>query len=374
MIHVYVAAPLRGLVEEQQAVIEALLIGGQVPAGVGMLAAEIELSPASLTAWLRRSDLLLAVLGAGDGGLVGSTGVSVVESELEAARELGIPVMSVVLGEGMPTPRRAKLLGARGERLRALRQRLVDGGAAEVNSLGELKLAILEGLFGCVGAGVHRWVRDDRRVIDVALAAELAHLSAEVRGLRRRTGAAVEVAIGEREIAGLSVDQWLVVLVERRIQDPRKGRERALHELLLEHASSFALGVSLGERASPVDNWRFSEVGGLLVALGLATLEGTGASAQITLNGAGRELVASISIYASIEAVEETVVATSDSGLKARIQSNGDEAADDDEKTNFWSLDPPPKTGPTPPKLAAPKVRGVPTFSDGKGDSTTDAK
>jgi len=372
IIHVYVAAPLQGLVEEQRAVIEALLIGGQLPAGAGMLAADVELSPASSTAWLRRSDLLLVVLGAGDGGIVGSTGDSVVERELAAARELGIPVMTVVLGEGMSALQGAKLSGPRGERLRALRQRFVDGGAAEVDSLAELKLAILEGLLRCLDAGVHRWIRDDRLVVDVALAAELAHLSAEARVLRRRTGAGVEVPIGEREIAGLSVDQWLVVLVERRVPERRKGRDRALYELLLEHASSFALGVSLGERASPAETWRFSEVGGLLVALGLATLEGVGATAQITLNAAGRELVASISIYASIEPVEETVVATSDSGLRARIQSSEQEA--DDEKTNFWSLDPPPQTGRTVRKPADPQGGGAPRLSDGKGGPTLDAK
>lgn len=345
ILHVYVAASLRGLVEEQRAVIEALLVGGQLPAGTGLLAADVELSPASWAAWLRRSDLLLIVLGAGDGGLVASSGESLVERELEAAREAGIPVMTVVLGEEMSALQGPRLAGHRSERLRALRQRLLDSGAAEAASLAELKLAVLQGVLGCFRVGVHRWIREDRLVVDVAVAAELARLSAEVRELRVRTGADVEAPSGEREIAGLSVDQWLVVLEERRVPELRKGRERALHGLLLEHASAFALGVSLGERASPAERWRFSEVGGHLVALGLATLEGAGASAQIVLNAAGRQLVASISIYASVEPIEETVVATSDSGLRARIQSSGEQEADD-EKTNFWSLDPPPQTGP----------------------------
>ncbi len=369
ILHVYVAASLRGFVAEQRAVIEALLVGGQLPAGAGLLAADVDLSPASSTAWLRRSDLLLVVLGAGDGGFIAASGESVVERELAAAREAGIPVMTVVLGEEMSALQGPRLSGARGERLRVLRQRLVDAGAAEAASLAELKLAVLQGVLGCFSAGVHRWIREDRVVVDVAVAAELARLSAEVRELRRRPGTEAEAPTGEREIAGLSVDQWLVVLEERRVPELRKGRERALHGLLLEHASAFALGVSLGERASPAETWRFSEVGGLLVALGLATLEGTGVSAQIVLNAAGRELVASISVYASVEPIEETVVATSDSGLRARIQSSGEQEADD-EKTNFWSLDPPPQTGHQGRRPADPPGSGAGATGEGKGDPT----
>ncbi|MCA9662389.1 MAG: hypothetical protein KC486_28880 [Myxococcales bacterium] len=373
LLHVYVAASSGELVDERRAVIDAVIAAGQLPGGSGVVAGDVHLGPTVLRAWLRRSDLVLVVLAGSDGGVEAETGQSLLEWELAAARSAGLPILAVALDDAMVSrsERRPLPSGPR-ERFAALREAMIAGGAATVGSLDQLRLAIVEGLRVAVDDGERpRWFREDRLAVDAAIAGELAHLSAEVRSLRARVavGGDATPELGVRVVAGLTVEQWYLALEGRTIRDLRTRQPRALLDGLLDDAGLFALGVSRGAKPSPIEQWRFHEVGGSLVALGLATLEGVGPTAQIVLNDVGRTLVAILSTYAAgpvdesgdddaagVEPEEEeeehheqTVVATSDSGLRARIQS-GDGREREEEKTNFWTLDPPPTTGRPPTK------------------------
>ncbi|MEZ4380173.1 MAG: hypothetical protein R3A79_02405 [Nannocystaceae bacterium] len=393
LLHVYVAASSGELVDERRAVIDAVIAAGQLPGGSGVVAGDVDLGPAALRAWLGRSDLLLVVLAASDGGVEAQSGQSLLEWELAAARSAGLPILAVALDEAMVRGgERRPLPSGQRERFAAVREAMIDGGAAIVASLDQLRLAILEGLRVAVDEGERpRWVREDRVCVDAAIAGELAHLSAEVRELRARVGDGDggSPELSTRVVAGLSVEQWYLALEGRTIRDLRTRQPLALLDALLDNAGALALGVSRGAKPSPIEQWRFTEVGGALVALGLARLEGIGPTAQIVLSEPGRALVAILSTYASEteedagsgfvadededadadeDHQEETVVATSDSGLRARIHSaDGRE----EEKTNFWTLDPPPPTGRPAAKASAAAERD----EDGAtGEKETTAK
>jgi hypothetical protein len=385
VLHVYVAASSGELVDERRAVIDAVIAAGQLPGGSGVVAGDVHLGPTVLRAWLRRSDLALVVLAGSDGGVEAETGQSLLEWELAAARSAGLPILAVALDDAMVgrSERRPLPSGPR-ERFAALREAMIGGGAVRVGSLDQLRLAIVEGLRVAVDEGGRpRWFREDRLAVDAAIAGELAHLSAEVRSLRARVAVGGDATpdLGARVVAGLTVEQWYLALEGRTIRDLRSRQPRPLLDALLDHAGLFALGASRGAKPSPIEQWRFHEVGGALVALGLATLEGVGPTAQIVLNDVGRTLVAILSTYAAApedgdeegtvdaadgdeEHHEETVVATSDSGLRARIQSG---EGREEEKTNFWTIDPPPATGrplakeasgaAPPPKPSAAKAK-----------------
>lgn len=342
LIHVYLAASCAGADVERLAVIDAVLAAGQIPGGAGAIAGEIH--PEALRAWLRRSDLFLAMVAVDDAGGTLEPGLSRLEWELAEARALGLPIILIVLSDRLSAASKRRLPPpAERERLAALRASMIASGAAVVDTHDQLRLAVLEGVARYLDGDRPRWVREDGATIDRAVAEELARLSARAAALEARHGDARPEApsLGERMIKGIRADQWIAVLSGRTVRDLRTRQPRTLADLLVEHAGPLALGVS-GDKAPPLELWLHNEVGAQLVALGLAAVEG----GRLALDEAGREVVMALALgeapaLIEVEAPsEETVVATSDSALKARITSPVTSEATE-EKTNFWTIDAP---------------------------------
>lgn len=341
-LHVYIAASARRLVEVRRVALGAVLRAGHWPGGSGILAGEVG-EPATLVpAWIAAADVLLVVLGRDGGGEAPEAGSSMVSWEIALARAAGVPVVAIVLAEPEESSARRRPPAQEGESIAALRQRLVAGGAATVESEEGLALAITLGLAERVREGAHRWVRDDAVRIDAAVAVELARLSQRCARLEAERGRGAG-ASAPRAIAGHAPAAWAGILASRTVRDLRTRQVIPLGRALLEHAGALALGVG-GDKSSPLEVWLHGEVAALLLALGLVGEAG----ARLALNADGKALVAAL-LADDPAPREETVVASgSDPALRARSGGEGARAAA-------------PSVGPVPAVASAPAVAAAST-------------
>lgn len=349
MIHVYVAGACGEVADEREAVLAGVLASGHWPGGPGVIgvADGAPLPAAILQPWIRRADAMVLVLAASDGGPGPDGQRSLTEWELDEAGALGLPVITVALADRMVAASKRRLLGpGLRERFALLRQAAIDDGAPVLDSVDALRAAIVVGLARVVHGGeVPRWIREDEVMVRGRVVDELARLSAENAALRRLAPVAADAAppVAAREVAGLTIERWQGLLGSRSVRDLRTRQPLTLGRALLDHAAAFALGVLPGDKPSPLEHWLYHEVGGPLCSLGLVDL---GEAGVLRLADAARPLIAALGLLELGGRGEETVVATSDSALRARIAAEpAPRPRVDDEKTNFWTVD-----GPAPPR------------------------
>lgn len=349
MIHVYVAGACGEVADEREAVLAAVLAAGHWPGGPGAIAASADevaapLPGAILQPWIRRADAMVLVLAASDGGVGPDASQSLLEWELDEAGARGLPVITIALSDRLVAAGARRLLGpGRRERFAQLRQAAIDDGAPVVDTTAALEAAIVVGLARVLHHGERPgWIREDEVMVRGRVADELARLSAENAALRRQ-GPVDDPPIHGREVAGLRVDAWQALLRGRSVRDLRTRQPLTLERALLDHAPALALGLPPADKPTPFEHWLALEVAAPLCSLGLVDRDDAGA---LRLSAGARPLIAALSLLALGGAGEETVVATSDSALRARIAAEpAPRPRVDDEKTNFWTVD-----GPAPPR------------------------
>lgn len=341
-IHVYVAGASGEIAEERDAIVSAVLACGHWPGGPGQ-SGEPARASAIVQPWLRQADAMVLVLAASDGGPAPDGAQSLIEWELDEASALGLPVITVALADRMLAAHKRQILGpgAR-ERFTQLRQAAIDDGVPVVDGVDALRGAIVLGLARLVGRDVVGWIREDEAMVRARVVDELARLSAENAALRRLQ-AADAPPVPAREVLGLSVERWQAILQGRTIRDLRTRQPLTLERALLDHAAAFALGVAVGDKPAPLEHWLFHEVGGPLASLGL--VDAGDPPTLLRLRADARPLIAALELLQAGGRGEETVVATSDSALRARIAGEVTRGRAEEEKTNFWTVE-----GPAPPR------------------------
>src|SRR5579871_2764236 len=96
---VFFSSTYTDLIVERQAVVEAILMAGHIPAGMELFAAGNKSQMETIRRWIDDSDLFMLIVGGRYGSVEESTGKSYTQLEYEYALERGKPVFAAVITE-----------------------------------------------------------------------------------------------------------------------------------------------------------------------------------------------------------------------------------------------------------------------------------
>ncbi len=96
-LQIFISSTYTDLVEERQAVVEAILNAGHIPAGMELFKAGDQTQKEIIEEWIKESDVYLLILGARYGSIDPTLNISYTEWEYDLAGKLGIPRFSLVL-------------------------------------------------------------------------------------------------------------------------------------------------------------------------------------------------------------------------------------------------------------------------------------
>ena len=146
-LHVYVSSTFGDLEEYRRAVQTAILHTGQVPVLMEQFGASAEAPRDICRDQVRRSDLMVLVLGHRYGAILPGGDVSVTEFEFSTAREAGIPLLAFVLDDDYPWPPQWIDSGDAALRLKAFRERLrTDLRVGYFTSPSDLQVRVVQAL------------------------------------------------------------------------------------------------------------------------------------------------------------------------------------------------------------------------------------
>lgn len=98
-LQVFVSSTYTDLIEERQAVVQAILDAGHIPAGMELFKAGNESQLKTIYKWIDESDVYMLILGGRYGSIEEKSGKSYTQLEYEYALSKNIPVFAVVLSQ-----------------------------------------------------------------------------------------------------------------------------------------------------------------------------------------------------------------------------------------------------------------------------------
>lgn len=97
-LQVFISSTYTDLIYERQAIVEAVLNAGHIPAGMEIFKAG-RTQEHVIKKWIEQSDVYVLLLGSRYGSMKGEEGISYTEWEYNLAKDLGKPMFSLVLTE-----------------------------------------------------------------------------------------------------------------------------------------------------------------------------------------------------------------------------------------------------------------------------------
>jgi hypothetical protein len=181
---------------DRQAVVEAILRAGHIPAGMELFAAGDESQMETIRRWIDDSDIFLLILGGRYGSLEPQSGKGYVELEYEHAVANKKPLFAAVIDKEyleakVKTYGSSAIETAQGNLLEAFRQKVTAKICRFFKDATELKLIVFESLSNFErNEGLTGWVRGADVIDPKATLEELSHLQAENASLREQLEAA----------------------------------------------------------------------------------------------------------------------------------------------------------------------------------------
>lgn len=188
-LQVFVSSTYLDLVAERQAVVQAILAAGHIPAGMELFSAGSETQWEVIQRWIRDCDVYMLILGARYGSCPDGSEKSYTEMEFDFALEQSKPHFSVVLSD-TAMAERLTALGTAGEedhlakhRLAQFRQRILKNKITKiVENSDQAELAVVHALRAFDDdANVKGWIRSEANggLIADTLSVEIGLLRAE---------------------------------------------------------------------------------------------------------------------------------------------------------------------------------------------------
>src|ERR1700736_478330 len=96
---VFVSSTYKDLQAERQAVVQAILMSGHIPAGMELFAAGDKSQIETIRRWIEESDVFMLILGGRYGSIDPESGHSYIQLEYEFAAEKNKPYFAVVIDD-----------------------------------------------------------------------------------------------------------------------------------------------------------------------------------------------------------------------------------------------------------------------------------
>jgi len=150
-LQVFVSSTYADLKEERQAVVQAILTAGHIPAGMELFAAGSKSQLETIRRWIKQSDVFMLILGGRYGSIDPESGKSYIQLEYEYALELDKPMFAAVISENYEH-RKIKDMGKpatecdRPDLYKALRKTVLDRMCKFFEDEKDLKLIVHESI------------------------------------------------------------------------------------------------------------------------------------------------------------------------------------------------------------------------------------
>jgi hypothetical protein len=279
-LQIFISSTYTDLVAERQAVVEAILMAGHIPAGMELFAAGDKSQLETIRRWIKESDVFMLILGGRYGSIEESTGKSYIQLEYEYALEQDKPVFAAViseryLDEKVKKDGKAALEAEHSELYQSFRKTVLSKVCRFFEDRKDLKLAIHESIPEVTrGRDLPGWVKGDEILDSRKILEEMSQLQSENQRLTKRT-ADLEKRLSSDNYSGHSFEELCKILEHETINlDGLPGADKdavaPLITVFLACADSLAVGVDnfMGMKAEA--NYVFFKLAPKLAIYGLA--------------------------------------------------------------------------------------------------------
>lgn len=193
-LQVFISSTFVDLKEERQALVQAVLQAGHIPAGMELFIAGDRTQWEVIKEWIGLSDVLVLLLGSRYGSVEPETGLSYTHLEYLHAESLNKPTIGIVLSDEYC----ARKLQSGGpwfpetglEQYQAFKTHVMSKICSPVNDLKDITLETVKSLYPLgLRKDLEGWVRGNEIAYDPSLVAELAKLREENSALKARVEA-----------------------------------------------------------------------------------------------------------------------------------------------------------------------------------------
>jgi hypothetical protein len=277
---IFVSSTYNDLLSERQAVVEAILRAGHIPAGMELFATGDKSQLETIRRWIDESDLFMLILGRCYGTVEEETGKSYTQLEYEYALERGKPVFAAVISEQY---RETKVRNEGDKVMEAKHPDLYQSFLRTVKSRmcrffddkKDLKLIVHESIPEVTrDHQLAGWVRGSDVMDPQPMLEEMAQLRAENNKLLRRT-TELEKRLDPESYQGYTFDELFNLLTEERIWIEKipgvsnESKEISLLSLLGAFADHLVVGVENSDEMDSLSQFLFFKLSPKLAIYGL---------------------------------------------------------------------------------------------------------
>ncbi|MBI3247911.1 MAG: DUF4062 domain-containing protein [Deltaproteobacteria bacterium] len=191
-LQVFVSSTYTDMLSERQAVVEAILRAGHIPAGMELFAAGDESQWETIRRWIDDSDVFMLILGGRYGSIEPKSGKSYIELEYQYASEKKKPLFAAVIEESYLTAK-VKADGPNamerfnGNLLNVFRETVTKKICRFFGDSSELKVIVLESLLNFErNEDLAGWIRSSDAIDPKITLEELVRLQTENSSLQKK--------------------------------------------------------------------------------------------------------------------------------------------------------------------------------------------
>lgn len=191
-LQVFISSTFTDMLEERQAVVEAILRAGHIPAGMELFAAGDESQLETIRRWIDDSDVFMLILGGRYGSIEPNSGKSYIELEYDYAISTGKPLFAAVIADEyldskIKSQGKSVIETAQGAIFNEFRVKVTSKICRFFKDHSELKLIVFESLSNHQrNEDLAGWVRGSDAIDPKATLEEINRLQAENGSLRKK--------------------------------------------------------------------------------------------------------------------------------------------------------------------------------------------
>jgi hypothetical protein len=249
---VFVSSTYTDLIPERQAVVEAILMAGHIPAGMELFAAGDKSQLEVIRRWIKDSDLYMLILGGRYGSIETDSGKSYIQLEYEYALELKKPVFAAVISdtalENKVGANPAAQETDHKDLYQAFRAAVLSRICRFFDDYKDVKLIVHESIPEITrGRDLPGWIRGDQTLDAKKTLADLSAVHSENARLTKR------IAELEKKVASDTFGEYTYEELTKRLEEAKvnidqltggKTKEAPLFNVFMATADDFAVGVS----------------------------------------------------------------------------------------------------------------------------------
>lgn len=276
-LQIFVSSTYKDLTNERQAVVEAILMSGHIPAGMELFAAGDKSQLETIRRWIKESDVFMLILGGRYGSIEGSTGRSYIQLEYEYALELGKPVFAAVISENYLKEKKTEVGDAcieleHADLYETFRNAVLSKVCRFFDDKKDLKLVIHESIPEVTrNRSLAGWIRGDEIIEPKQLIDELSKLRAENEELKELAKKSAR-NLGSQTYGGRGFEQLLHLLKSEKV--PQLGADGQANPIsllaaMLGNVNALIIGVQNTGVMSDLTRYIFFKIAPKLALYGL---------------------------------------------------------------------------------------------------------